>query len=91
MEKEELKITEAQEPVFNEARYKKHFVLSFSLFFFFAATYFIAAIVTTRELKTIAAINILGLPLALYLGMIVLIVGVAVTRLYLMKISKGGG
>ena len=85
MEKRELKTMGEQEPVFDEVRYKKHFVLSFSLFFSFAAAYFFAAIVTTKEFKAVAAIDIFGLPLALYLGMLVLVIGVVVTRLYLMK------
>lgn len=89
MEKERLKTFEEEEPVFDESRYKKQFIFSFSLLFIFAAVYFLAAIITTKELKALAAIDILGLPLAFYLGILVFIVGVIVTRLYLMKISKG--
>jgi uncharacterized membrane protein (DUF485 family) len=91
MGQEELKKMEEQEPVFDEERFRKRFVFSFSLFFIFAATYFLAAVLTTKELKAVAAFDIIGLPLAVWLGVIVFAVGVVVTRLYLVKILKGWG
>lgn len=89
MKQEELKKETNEELVFDESRFKKQFRFSFSLLFLFAATYFFAAIITTKELKHVAAIEIFGLPLALYLGLMVFVVGVLVTRLYLLKILKG--
>lgn len=85
MEKEKLKTAKNQEPVFDETRYKKNAVLSFSLFFIFALVYFFAAILTTIEFGDIAAISIGGLPLAVYLGVFVMVVGVVITRFYLIK------
>lgn len=89
MKQEESAKNAEQGLVFDEARFKKQLVFSFSLLLIFALTYFFAAVVTTKELKQIAAIDILGLPLAFYLGLLVFLVGVVVTRLYLMKILKG--
>lgn len=85
MEKEELKTAEEHELNFDEARYKKRLVFSLTLLFIFAASYFLAAIITTKELKHVAAIDILGLPLAIYAGVAVFVVGVVVVRLYLLK------
>lgn len=89
MEKETLEKMEEHELDFNEARYKKQLVFSFTLLFIFAASYFLAAIITTKELKHVAAIDILGLPLAVYAGVAVFVVGVITVRLYLLKILKG--
>lgn len=88
MSKEVLEKMEDQEHKFDEVRFRKQFVFSFSLLLIFALVYFFAAVVTTKELKHIAAIDILGLPLAFYLGVLVFVVGVVVTRLYLVKILK---
>lgn len=89
MKQEESAKNAEQGLVFDEARFKKQLVFSFSLLLIFALTYFFAAVVTTKELKQVAAIDILGLPLAFYLGLLVFLVGVVVTRLYLMKTLKG--
>lgn len=89
MKKEESEKMEGQELVFDEGRFRKQLVFSFSLLLIFALTYFFAAVVTTKELKHVAAIDIMGLPLAFYLGVLVFVVGVVVTRLYLVKILKG--
>lgn len=91
MKKEVSGKMEDQEPVFDELRFRKQFTFSFSLLLIFALTYFFAAVVTTKELKHVAAIDIMGLPLAFYLGLLVFVVGVVVTRLYLIKIQKGWG
>lgn len=80
---------EDQEFVFDELRFKKQLSFSFSLFLIFALTYFFAAVVTTKELKHVAAIDIMGLPMAFYLGLLVFVVGVIVVRLYLIKTLKG--
>lgn len=85
MVKEKLKIKQEQEPVYDETCYKKRLIFSFSLFFIFATVYFLAAVITSFEFRTIAAICIFGLPLAFHLGLLVFIVGVVVTRFYLMK------
>ncbi len=88
----ELKDIKAEDvalpPVFNEERYRKNFVTSFTLLIIFALTYFGAALLTTAEFKHIAALTILGVPLAVLLGMLVFVVGLGVTQLYLKKAAQ---
>jgi uncharacterized membrane protein (DUF485 family) len=72
-------------PSRDRAEYRQALALSLSLTVPFLAIYFLAAIITTRELATIAAIGIWGLPLGFYVGVAVLLAGVVVTRIFLMK------
>lgn len=89
MGKDEFRQTEEHKLVFNELLYKKKRNFSLLLLLFFTSIYFFAAIITTSEFKELAALNILGLPLAFYAGVLVFIAGVVVTRLYLLKTIKG--
>ncbi len=85
MEESKMENAMDQEPVFDEQHYRKKLKLSFTLLLVFTVTYFLAAIITTRELKDIAVLEIMGIPLAVYLGMLVFIVGIVVTRISLVK------
>ena len=49
----------------------------------FCVSYFVAAMIATPEFRHIAQIELLGLPLAFYTGILVFIVGVVVTRMCL--------
>ncbi|HEV7455616.1 MAG TPA: hypothetical protein VGN96_02470 [Roseococcus sp.] len=49
----------------------------------FCVSYFVAAMIATPEFRHIAQIELLGLPLAFYTGILVFIVGIIVTRMCL--------
>ena len=66
---------------------KLRFALGMALVF--SGTYFVAALIATRDFRHIGQIEILGMPLALYTGMLVFVVGLVVTRLCLIK-DQGG-
>lgn len=72
-------------PVFNEERYNKNLSLSAKLCGLFIVTYFIAAFLTTSEFKSVAAFQIVGVPVAVILGMLVFAVGLGVTQAYLKR------
>lgn len=88
----ELKGIKAKEvvapPVFNDARYRKNFAKAFTLLIIFVLTYFGAALLTTAEFKNVAAFTILGVPLAVLLGMLVFVVGLGVTKSYLKRAAQ---
>lgn len=69
----------ATPPAFNEERFRKNRALALTLFTIFSVTYFTAALLTSAEFKEVAAFEILGIPLAVLLGMLVLAVGLGVT------------
>ncbi len=73
------------QPVFDSAVFRRDLVLSGTLLALFLATYFTAAIITSAPLKEVAAIMLLGLPVALWVGWIAIGMGVVVTRIYLVK------
>lgn len=72
-------------PVFSAEAFRRSFILGFSLLSVFAVLYFGAAMLTTAELKEAAAATVLEVPLAIWVGMITLLSGLVVTRIYLVK------
>jgi len=74
---------------FNEQSYKKKLSFALTMLLLFCVTYFTAAVIATRDFKHIASIPILGLPLALYTGVLVFVIGLIVTRMCLVQ-DKGG-
>lgn len=67
---------------------RKNFVFGFGLLGVFAAFYFGSAILTTAELKEIAGITILGLPLIVWKGFITILSGVIIARICLVRAGK---
>lgn len=64
---------------YNEADIKRRLGDAVRLTLIFSVMYFVGALLATRELAHIAAIQILGMPLALYTGVLVFVVGLIVT------------
>lgn len=54
----------------------------------YTVLYFGVALMTSATFKDIAALNIAGLPLAIWGGLLIIVSGVVITRLYLIKMSK---
>ncbi len=82
---------ELQKSKIDTAALRKRSIMSFVLLFIFAAAYFIAAIINTAEFKHVAGTQILGLPLAFHLGVLVFIVGLVVTHVHLAQSDKKSG
>jgi len=59
--------------------------LSWALLAVFAVTYFGTAILTSAAFRDVAALRVAGAPLAVLLGFVVLVVGLAVTRTHLVR------
>lgn len=74
---------------YDEAKIKRKLGAAIGLLLIFCVTYFVAATIATREFKAIGGIEILGMPLALYTGMLVFVVGLVVTRMCLNQDNKG--
>ena len=53
----------------------------------FTAIYFVTAILTSAEFAELAATTVLGLPLGFWLGIIVIVSGLIITRIYLAKVE----
>lgn len=70
-------------PVYDEALIKRKLGAAIGLLAIFCVTYFTAAVIATRDFRAIGQIDILGMPLALYAGLLVFIVGLVVTRMCL--------
>jgi len=68
---------------FDEASFRRKLGSAIKLLLIFCSMYFFAALIATRDLKAIGGVEILGMPLALYTGMLVFVVGVVVTRMCL--------
>lgn len=68
---------------FNVQHYKKKLGFAIAMLLIFCTMYFTAAVIATRDFKHIASIPILGMPLALYTGVLVFVVGLIVTRMCL--------
>ncbi len=68
---------------FDEASFRRKLGAAIKLLLIFCTMYFTAAVIATREFKHIASIEILGMPLALYTGVLVFVVGLVVTRMCL--------
>ncbi len=71
--------------VFEPELFKQKFNFSFTLFAIFAVIYFGAVLLTSAPMKEVAAMIIMGLPLAIWLGWGVIISGIIITRVYLAK------
>ncbi|OYX59485.1 MAG: hypothetical protein B7Y96_05115 [Comamonadaceae bacterium 32-67-11] len=69
--------------VYDEAAIKRKLGAAIGLLAIFCVTYFTAAVIATRDFRAIGQIDILGMPLALYAGLLVFIVGLVVTRMCL--------
>lgn len=69
---------------------RKHLQFSGGLLALFVVLYFGAALLTSAPYKDAAAIEVLGLPLAIWAGWAVLIGGVVITRVFLLRANHGG-
>lgn len=54
----------------------------------YTVLYFGVALMTSATFKDVAAIEIIGLPLAVWGGLLIIVTGVAITRLYLRKLEQ---
>ncbi|KUJ71969.1 DUF485 domain-containing protein [Thiomicrospira sp. WB1] len=54
----------------------------------YTVLYFGVALMTSATFKDIAAMEVLGLPLAIWGGLVIIISGVVITRLYLNKMTE---
>ncbi|MDR9497788.1 MAG: universal stress protein UspA [Hydrogenovibrio sp.] len=54
----------------------------------YTVLYFGVALMTSATFKDIAAAELLGLPLAIWGGLVIIISGVVITRLYLNKMTE---
>ena len=77
-----------EEAVFDEAVLRRKLGAAVMLLAIFCIVYFSAAVIATREFAHIAGILILGIPLAVYTGVLVFVVGIVVTRICL-ALDKG--
>lgn len=74
---------------FNEAEISRKMWAAIKLGGIFCIMYFVAALIATPEFAHIARIQILGLPLAFFTGILVFLVGIVVTRMCLNLDNKG--
>jgi uncharacterized membrane protein (DUF485 family) len=63
---------------------------SWGLLATFVATYFVVAVLTSKDFADLAATMILGLPLGFLLGLGVIAAGLVITRIYLVKVEGEG-
>jgi uncharacterized membrane protein (DUF485 family) len=61
--------------------------ISWGLLAIFTAIYFVVAILTSSEFAELAATMVFGLPLGFILGMVLIIAGLVITRIYLIKVE----
>lgn len=54
----------------------------------YTVLYFGVALMTSATFKDIAGMEVIGLPLAVWGGLLIIIVGVVITRLYLRKLEQ---
>lgn len=54
----------------------------------YTVLYFGVALMTSATFKDVAALEIIGLPLAVWGGLLIIITGVVITRLYLRKLEQ---
>jgi len=54
----------------------------------YTVLYFGVALMTSASFKDVAALEIVGLPLAVWGGLLIIISGVIITRLYLRKLEQ---
>lgn len=68
---------------FNEAEISRKMWAAIKLGAIFCIMYFVGALIATPEFAHIARVEIVGLPLAFYTGILVFVVGIVVTRMCL--------
>lgn len=73
---------------YDEAATSRKLRSAIKLLAIFCTVYFVAAMIATPEFSAIARIEIAGLPMAFYTGILVFVVGVVVTRMCL-NLDKG--
>jgi len=54
----------------------------------YTVLYFGVALMTSASFKDIAALEVIGLPLAVWGGLLIIVSGVVITRLYLRKLEQ---
>ena len=69
--------------VFDEATFKRKMWAAIKLLALFCTVYFSAAVIATAKFADIAGILIFGIPLAIYTGLLVFVIGLVATRLCL--------
>lgn len=74
--------------VLDDAAFKRKLRTAIKLLALFCTVYFSAAIIATAKFAHIAGILIFGIPLAVYTGLLVFVVGIIVTRMCLAQ-DKG--
>ncbi|MCD5398110.1 universal stress protein UspA [candidate division NPL-UPA2 bacterium] len=67
---------------------RSSFVFGFGLLGVFAAFYFGSAMLNTAELKRLAAVTIWGIPLTIWMGLVTILSGLIITRVYLVGGEK---
>ncbi len=85
-ETKEAKVEEIAKVEIDETVFKSKAKTAFLLSSIFAVIYFIAATLTSEPMKDVAGTNMLGLPLAIWIGMVVIVCGIVVARYSIMKI-----
>lgn len=79
-------------PVFQPAVFRRNLVFAGGLLALYALVYFGSALLTSAPFKDTAALEVLGLPLAIWLGWITFVSGVVVVRIFLARSNhKGAG
>lgn len=73
---------------YDEAKTKQKLRSAIKLLVIFCVVYFVAAMIATPEFSHIARIELAGLPMAFYTGLLVFAVGIVVTRMCL-NLDKG--
>lgn len=58
------------------------------LLIIYTVMYFGVALMTSASFKDIAAYGVLGMPLAIWGGLLIIVTGVVITRLYLKKLEQ---
>lgn len=73
---------------YDEKRTSRRLQAAIKLLAIFCVVYFVAAMIATPEFSHIARIELAGLPMAFYTGLLVFVVGIVVTRMCL-NLDKG--
>ncbi|MEW6540905.1 MAG: universal stress protein [Bacillota bacterium] len=79
--------TAALEP----AAIRKKISFAGGLLALYSVMYFGAALLTSAPYKDAAAVELLGMPLAIWAGWTAIIGGVVITRVFLIRLNQGGG
>lgn len=78
-------------PMFAPKKFRGDLRLSVWLVSIFAIVYFSSAMLASAPFKDIAAVVVMGIPLALWVGWITLIAGVVIVRIYLKNMQTQTG